>query len=116
MGIDWAVIIDKAPEVVIVLAFSAFALKMLREFRIYIENQQLRWMKHTEDRDAIYLEKLEKIGNSQSAGIDTLSKDIQSQKSLLTAVMTKMCNQMETNDELLEFIAEDVKTRQIRGD
>ena len=112
MGIDWAVVVDKIPSVIIVLAFSAFALKMLKEFRIYIGEQQDRWMKHTEDRDTIYLDKLEKMGSNQSAGVVTLSKDIQAQ----TGVLTKLCEQMETNDALLEFIAEDVKTRQLRGD
>ncbi len=112
MGIDWAVVVDKIPSVIIVLAFSAFALRMLKEFRIERKEEQDRWMKHTEDRDTIYLDKLEKMGNNQSAGVVILSKDIQAQ----TGVLTKLCEQMETNDVLLGFIAEDVKTRQIRGD
>lgn len=112
MGIDWAVVVDKIPSVIIVLAFSAFALRMLKEFRIERKEEQDRWMKHTEDRDTIYLDKLEKMGNNQSAGVVILSKDIQAQ----TGVLTKLCEQMETNDVLLGFIAEDVKNRQIRGD
>ena len=108
MGIDWGVIVDKVPSVALVLVFVWFTLKMLREFR-----------EQSEKRDDAYLGKLSEVGNSQSNGMETVSKDIQVVSSDIqaqTGVLTKLCEQMETNDDLLEFIAEDVKTRQIRGD
>lgn len=111
MGVDWASIIDKVPEIAMVLVFSGFTLKLLGEFKSYITKQDGAWRKHTSERDTVYLEKLEAIGNGQSNGVEIVSKDIQKQ----TDVMTKMCEQMETNDELLDFIAEDVKERQIRA-
>lgn len=111
MGIDWAAIVDKVPEIAMVLLFSGFTLRLLREFRNYITKQDDDWREHTNGRDAIYLEKLEALGNKQSNGVEIISKDIQAQ----TGVLTKLCEQMETNDDLLEFIAEDVKTRQIRA-
>jgi hypothetical protein len=112
MGIDWAVIVDKVPEIIVVLVFSGFTLKMLKEFRVYLTGQNERWRAHTAERDAVYLAGIADLSDKQSSGVEAVSKDIRAQ----TAVMTKMCDQMETDGKLLEFIAEDVKTRQIRGD
>jgi hypothetical protein len=106
--IDWGVIVDKVPSVGLVLVFVWFTLKMLREFR-----------QQSEKRDDSYLGKLSELGNSHSDGMETVSKDIQVVSKDIqaqTSVMVDMCRQMDTNDDLLEFIAEDVKTRQIRGD
>ena len=107
MNIDWVAIVSKVPDVAIVLVFVWFTLKMLREFR-----------EQSEKRDEAYLGKLDKVGNSQSECMETVSKDIQVVSKDIQAqtnVMVDMCKQMETHDELLEFIAEDVKVRQIRG-
>ena len=106
--IDWGVIVDKVPSVALVLVFVWFTLKMLREFR-----------EQSEKRDDAYLGKLGEVGNNQSEGMETVSKDIQvvsKDVQAQTSVMVDMCKQMETHDDLLEFIAEDVKVRQIRGD
>jgi len=108
MGIDWTAIASKAPDVALVLVFVWFTLKMLREFR-----------EQSEKRDDAYLGKLSEVGNNQSDGMETVSKDIQvvsKDVQAQTSVMVDMCKQMETHDDLLEFIAEDVKVRQIRGD
>lgn len=112
MMIDWVVITSKVPEVAMVLLFVWFTLKMLREFRSYLTEQNTNTAKHSKERDEAYLGKFKEVGNNQSKDMETVSKDIRTQ----TNVMTDICKQMETNDELLEFIANDVKTRQIRGD
>ena len=109
--IEWAVIVDKVPSVAVVLLFVCFTLKMLGEFRDYLVKLHERWIKQSEDRDQVYLEKLGEVGNKQSDGIEVVSKDIRKQ----TVVMTKICEQMETHDDLLKFIADDVRARHIRG-
>jgi hypothetical protein len=118
MVIDWVALINKVPEMVLLVVFIWFTLKMLEtssknakdimdDWKLYLSDQNERWRKYFKQRDDVYLAKLEATGDRHAREIEVISKDIQEQ----TGVLTKMVEQMAKHDELLKFIAEDVRER-----
>ena len=94
--IDWATIVDKVPEVAIVLIFVWFTLKILGLFMDFLKA-----------RDVTFFDQLEKAGNKHNEEIETLSTELREQ----ATIMKKICDQMSAHTKLLKFIAEDTKKR-----
>lgn len=96
MNIDWAVVIEKVPEVVMVLLFIWFSFKKDTSFENFLKA-----------RDAIFFKQLETVGSVHNKEIELLSRDLQKQ----TDVLTKVVDQMSDHTDLLKAIVEDAKRR-----
>ncbi len=96
MNIDWGALIEKVPEVAIVLVFVWFTLKLIGLFKDFLKA-----------RDDTFFKQLETVGNMHNKEIELLSKDLQKQ----TDVLTKVVDQMSDHTDLLKAIVEDTKRR-----
>lgn len=118
MVIDWVAVINKVPEMALLIVFIWFTLRMVEssrasavsimdEWKVYLAAQNVSWQEYFAQRDEVYLSKLEISGDRHAREITLLSKDIREQ----TIVLTTMVGQMSKHDELLKFIAEYVRER-----
>ena len=94
MNIDWGAIVEKVPEVAIVLIFVWFTLKMLAGIRSFLTS-----------RDKAFLSQLEVLGNSHNEEIKEMTKKQAEQ----TNVLTKLIAQVPENTNLLERLSEKYK-------
>jgi hypothetical protein len=92
--IDWGTVIEKVPEVAMVLIFIWFTLKMLTMAKDFL---------HT--RDDAFFASLKTLEDRHNKEIESVSEDLQSQ----STIMKKICDQMSAHTKLLKFIAEDVR-------
>lgn len=94
--IDWAAIVDKVPEIAMLLVFVWFTLRMVGLFKDFLKA-----------RDDTFFKQLEVVGSMHNKEIELLSKDLQKQ----TDVLTKVVDQMSDHTDLLKSIVEDAKRR-----
>jgi hypothetical protein len=94
--IDWGTVIEKVPEVAMVLIFIWFTLKMLTMAKDFLKT-----------RDDAFFTSLEKLENRHNTEIAAISEELKSQ----STIMKKICDQMSAHTKLLKFIAEDVRKR-----
>ena len=101
--IDWVVIVEKVPEVAIVLIFVWFTLKMLTLAKDFLKT-----------RDDSYLANLQTIEGRHNEEIETLSTELREQATIMKKIcdqMSALTKQMSAHTKLLKFIAEDAKKR-----
>lgn len=118
MVIDWVTIVNKVPDVALILVFVWFTLKMvdssrqsskaiMDEWKIYLANQNDKWRNYFQQRDETYISRIQYTTDSHSKDIESLSSDIREQ----TIIMKDMLEQMGKHDELLKFIANDIREK-----
>ena len=94
MNIDWAAIVEKVPEIVIVLLFVWFTLRLFTEFKDFLT-----------ERDAIFFKQLQIVSDVHNKEMERLSLDLRKQTSVLSDVL----EQMGVQTTLLKDIAGDIK-------
>jgi hypothetical protein len=116
MAIDWVAIVNKVPDVAILVIFVWFTREMVQsqresaasimsDWKGFIQAQNIGWQQFIEQRDTVYLDKLDVITNLDKLRLESLFKEL----SIQTAAMTRMIEQMSTYGDLLKYIAEDVR-------
>ena len=118
MVIDWVTIVNKVPDVALLLVFVWFTLRMvdssrqsstaiMDEWKMYLSNQNDKWRDYFKQRDETYISRIQFTTDAHSKDIESLSSDIREQ----TSIMKDMVEQMGKHDELLKFIANDIREK-----
>ncbi len=94
MNIDWAVLIEKVPEIAMVTLFIWFTLKKDSLFENFLEA-----------RDKIFFSQLEAIGNLHNEEIKEMSKKQTEQ----TAVLTTLVASSSEHTNLLRLLVDKLK-------
>lgn len=109
MEIDWAGIIDKVPEVAMVVVFVYYALRLASEnragavavmadWKIFIQEQNEKWQAYFDHRDELYIQTLKMLQDNQNSGLDRIAKDIHEQN----RIMLQIVEAIAKHDTLLQ--------------
>ena len=82
MNIDWAAIVEKVPEIVIVLLFVWFTLRLFTEFKDFLTA-----------RDTTFFKQLQIVSDVHNKEMERLSIDLRKQTSVLSDVVEQMGEQ-----------------------